>query len=93
MPAAARVGVDTAPAPIIGPGVPSVTVNGSPIAVEADDVTPHGSDPPHSSSPKLVPGAGSQTVSAGGKNVFRQGDPVTCGHSVVTGSSNVIVGG
>ncbi len=93
MPAAARVGVDAAGGPIIGPGTPTVTVNGSVIAVEADAVTPHGSNPPHSSSPTLVPGAGSQTVTAGGKNVFRQGDPATCGHVVASGSGNVSVGG
>lgn len=92
MPAAARVGVDAAGAPIIGPGEPTVTVNGSVIAVEGDNVTPHGSGP-HNSSPKLVPGAGSQTVTAGNKNVFRQGDPATCGHNVASGSGNVTVGG
>jgi uncharacterized Zn-binding protein involved in type VI secretion len=91
MPEAARVGVDAAGGIIIGPGAPTVTVNGSPIANEGDAVTPHGSGP-HNGSPVLVPGAGSPTVTAQGEKVFRKGDPATCGHAVATGSANVIVG-
>lgn len=89
-----RVGVDQAGGVIIGPGVPTVIVNSSPITIETDSVTPHGSNPPHSSSPKLTPGGGDPVVLAGPatKQVFRKGDLATCGHPLTPGSPNVFAG-
>lgn len=87
MPAAATIGKSTAGGPIIGPGAPTVLVNGTPVSVLGDAVTPHG-DGPHAS-PKIV--SSSTTVLAQGKGIVRSGDSASCGHSVSAGS-NVIVG-
>jgi uncharacterized Zn-binding protein involved in type VI secretion len=37
--------------------------------------------------------SGSSTVYVNGKQIGRVGDPVACGSSVATGSSNVFAGG
>lgn len=72
---------------ILGPGAPSVLVNGKPISTVGDKVAPHGK-PPHTS-PTII--TGSNSVFAEGKPVARQySSKATCGHPVVTGSSNVI---
>ncbi len=87
MPGVSRVGVDSAGGTILGPGVASVIVNGSPVSVIGDSVAGHG-DPPHAS-PTMV--AGSGTVIAGGIGVVRAGDAASCGHTA-SGSSDVIAG-
>ena len=87
MPAAATIGKSTAGGPIIGPGAPTVLVNGTPVSVLGDAVTPHG-DSVHASA-KIV--SSSFTVLAQGKGIVRSGDSASCGHFVSAGS-NVIVG-
>ncbi len=87
MPGVSRVGVDSAGGTIVGPGVASVIVNGSPVSVIGDSVAGHG-DAPHSS-PTMV--AGSGTVIAGGIGVVRAGDAASCGDTA-SGSSDVITG-
>ena len=75
-------------APIIGPGAPTVIADGAPVSTMFDDVAPHG-EPPHAKA--LVIG-GSATVIAAGRPVVRNGDPASCGDTVVS-ASMVIVGG
>lgn len=87
MPGIARAGVDSAGGTITGALVPSVTVNGSPIAVKGAAVAGHG-DAPHSA-PVMVGSSG--TVTAGGIPICRAGDDASCGHAA-TGSGNVSAG-
>jgi uncharacterized Zn-binding protein involved in type VI secretion len=87
MPGVSRVGVDSAGGTILGPGVPSVVVNGSPVSIIGDAVAGHG-DQPHAS-PTMV--AGSGTVIAGGIGIVRAGDAASCGDTA-SGSSDVIAG-
>ena len=87
MSAAAIVGRSIAGGVIIGPGAPTVLVNGSPVSTLGDAVTPHG-EPPHAAA-KII--TSSKTVFAQGKGIVRAGDKASCGHSVVSGS-NVFVG-
>ena len=87
MPGVSRVGVDSAGGTIIGNLVPSVTVNGAPIAVMGAAVAGHGL-PPHAS-PVMVGHSG--TVTAGGIPICRAGDAASCGHPA-SGSSNVSAG-
>ena len=90
MPGVSRVGADTAGGTIIGNLVPTVFVNGSPIAVQGAAVASHPPIPPHIGSPVMV--GCSATVFAGGIGVCRQGDAASCGHPA-TGSSDVFAGG
>ncbi len=87
MPGVSRVGVDSAGGIIIGPGVPSVVVNGAAVSVKGDSVAPHG-DNPHASA-TMVESSG--TVIAGGIGVVRAGDAASCGDTA-SGSSDVIAG-
>lgn len=87
MPGVSRVGVDSAGGIILGPGVPSVIVNGAPISVIGDAVTGHGSEP--HAGPVMVGGSG--TVFAGGIGVVRAGDAASCGDTA-SGSSDVVAG-
>lgn len=90
MPGIARVSLDTAGGTIIGVLVPSVRVNGAPIAVLGAAVTPHPPVPPHTTAPVMV--GHSSTVRAGGIPVCRAGDVASCGHAA-TGSATVFAGG
>ena len=56
-----RVGVDSAGSIIVGPGMPTVLVNGSPVSLPGDSIASHG-DSPHSSAKT---GSPSTTVFAG----------------------------
>jgi uncharacterized Zn-binding protein involved in type VI secretion len=56
---ASRVGKDVAGGVVLGPGEPTVLVNGFPISLRGDRVAGHG-DPPHSS----------PTMTGGSNNVF-----------------------
>jgi uncharacterized Zn-binding protein involved in type VI secretion len=87
MPGVSRVGIDSAGAVILGPGISSVIVNGAPISVKGDAVAGHG-DTPHAS-PVMVGSSG--TVFAGGIGIVRAGDAASCGHTA-SGSSDVIAG-
>jgi uncharacterized Zn-binding protein involved in type VI secretion len=82
----ARVDIDSAGGLILGPGIPKVLINGSPVAVVGDAVAPHGQY--QHAAPVLI--EGSAKVFAGGKPVCRQGDAASCGHTIANGSSNVV---
>lgn len=86
---AARVTTDVATKGLIlGPGAPSVLVNGKPISTVFDKVAPHGK-PPHTG-PVII--TGSSTVFAEGKPVTRKNtSKASCGHQVSTGSPNVFI--
>lgn len=95
MPQAARRG-DNAGGPIAGPCSPNVFINGRNASILGDNVTPHGPYPKpdsnivHQTALTIVSGSGSVFIN--GKPVVRIGDSVACGHSVSSGSSDVIVG-
>jgi len=89
MPSVARVGDVDSGGGVVAAGVDSVTVNGAPIAVVGDPITPHWSgDNIHIA----VVAVGSSTVTAGGLPVNYVGAPDSCGHIRVTGSPDVTVG-
>lgn len=88
MSAVARVGQDKTGNIIIGPGAPSVFVDGKIVAVTGDKVVPYGTG--CKSAPKLGPG--SNTVFAEGKPVCRQGDKDICGIPIAPGSNTVNAG-
>ncbi len=69
---------NSAGGPIIGPGVPTWTLNGSPISIVGDLVTPHG-EPPHSPAPTMVEGTGWMTIN--GIKVVVEGCLASCGHT------------
>ena len=84
-----RVGVDSAGGIILGMGAPTVFVNGRPVVVVGDAVSPHGPPIPPHIGPVMQ--TGSSTVSANGIPVCRAGDLANCGHTA-TGSQNVFAG-
>ena len=93
MPAAARVGDPTNhPGVIAGPGVKTVLINGRPAAVVSDKhkcaLPPDAG--PHPPTPIVV---GSRNVLIGGKPAARLGDAAGCGARIVSGASNVLIGG
>ena len=71
--------------PIVGPGVPTVLINGMPAAVLGDICTCVG--PPDT----IV--SGSATVMIGGKPAARMGDMTAHGGSIVVGVPTVMIGG
>lgn len=71
--------------PIVGPGNPTVLINGIPAAVLGDMCTCVG--PPDS----II--SGSATVMIGGKPAARMGDPTAHGGSIVVGVPTVMIGG
>lgn len=89
MPNAGRVGTDSAGGTIVGPGEPTVLINGAPASVLGDAVAGHG--PATHASATMVQGSG--TVMIGGKPACRMGDTASCGDPLTPGSSDVIIGG
>ena len=91
MPAVCRVNDknDSKPPGLILGGVSSVQVNGRPIAVVGNKITPHGKGK-HASA---VVQKGSSSVFAGGKAVTYVGATDDCGHIHISGSGDVNVGG
>ena len=73
---------------IINTGALSVNVEGMPISVTGDQVSPHG-EPPHASS--FVTN-GSSTVFAEGRPITLVGSATTCGHPIIFGSATVSAG-
>ena len=79
---------------VTGPCAPSVQVNGRPVSVPADGVTPH----PCCGLPGCFRHCiarttiGSGRVFAEGKPVIYVGSPDSCGHARALGSVDVIVG-
>ena len=72
---------------VIGPGEPTVFVEGSPCAVETDKVKPHG-DPPHASA-IFPPSSGNPTIRVGGKPIIRETSLATCQHPLTNGAATV----
>lgn len=94
MPAVVRRGdANSAGGVVTGPCAPSVLVNGRPVSVPGDGVTPHpccgrrGCGAHCSAKTK----GGSSTVFAEGKPVILVGNSDTCGHSRSMGSPDVFV--
>ncbi len=87
MPGIARVGVDAAGSTIVGALVPSVLIDGNPVAVVGAQVSGHGRRA--HSGPTMA--SGSSTVFANGIPVCREGDSATCGHPT-SGSPDVFAG-
>lgn len=95
MSAVQRVGDRNSRGGILLVGVPSVLVNYRPIAVIGNPITPHPPFPPAPPAPphqKARAIATQRSVTAGYKPVVKTGDPDTCGHPRVGGSTNVFVG-
>lgn len=90
---AARVGDPTShPGTVSGPGVSTVLINGMPAAVAGDThacaMPPNAG--PHPPNPFLP---GSSSVLIGGQPALRVGDSAACGASIISGSTNVLLGG
>ncbi|MDT9694963.1 PAAR domain-containing protein [Streptomyces sp. P17] len=92
MPAAARVGDTTVHGgTVVGPGVPTVLVGGTPAAVLGDmHVCVIPSPPPHPPSTPFL--AGSATVLIQGRPALRAGDSCACGAAVAVGHPTVVIG-
>jgi uncharacterized Zn-binding protein involved in type VI secretion len=87
---AARLGDSTSEAgAVVGPGASHVLINGLPAAVAGDGHV-CGHPAPH---PPTVFLKGSSTVLICGRGALRVGDSAACGASIVSGASNVIIGG
>jgi uncharacterized Zn-binding protein involved in type VI secretion len=96
MPAVQRNGDSNAGGGVANGGVASVKVNGRPIMIPGQSVTPH---PPYPrrgrnahNNGSTVTGGGVSTVSAGGQPVVVTGDADSCGHPRSGGSDNVRAG-
>jgi len=86
-----RVGIDMAGGGlIIGPGAPTVMVEGVPISTIGDGIATHGEAPHTTGSSLIVSGSG--TVFAEGKFVAIAPGVVSCGHTLAPGSTTVITG-
>lgn len=99
MPGAARLndtgsGHDCFPATPIVQGSPDVIINGQPSARKGDAVQLHGCpcpNAPHGVHSRKI-SSGSSTVLINGKPAARISDAINCGGTIITGSSNVIIG-
>jgi uncharacterized Zn-binding protein involved in type VI secretion len=96
MPAVQRNGDSNAGGGVANGGVASVKVNGRPIMIPGQSVTPH---PPYPrrgrnahNNGSTVTGGGVSTVRAGGQPVVVTGNADSCGHSRSGGSPNVRAG-
>lgn len=96
MPAVQRNGDSNAGGGVANGGVPSVKVNGRPIMIPGQSVTPH---PPYPrrgrnahNNGSTVTGSGVPTVRAGGQPVVVTGNADSCGHPRAGGSENVRAG-
>ena len=79
---------------VVGPCTNSVRVNGRPISLPRDLVTPHPCCPRPGCFKHCVAVTtiGSSSVSAEGKPIIYVGSPDSCGHPRALGSTNVNVG-
>ena len=75
---------------IIGPGAPTVMVNGAIVSTVGDSIATHG-EAPHTSGSSII-SSGSSTVFAMGKPVAIAPGVVSCGHTLSPGSFTVITG-
>lgn len=92
MPPAARItDVSTHGGTIVGPGVPTVLIEGVPAAVAGDTHTCV--LPPQSHAPTVSPfPLGSTSVLIGGKPALRVGDTCICGAGAAVGAPTVMIG-
>lgn len=83
-------GHDLCPVRTLASASPNVFANGIGVGRVGDSYTPHSCEdhPPHVGA---IAG-GSQTVFVNGRRVGRIGDGISCGGSVIEGSSNVFAG-
>ena len=70
--------------PILGPGVPSVLIEGRPAAVQSDGLTCNG--------PADKIAVGSSTVLIGGSPAARKGDNTVHGGVITEGADTVLIG-
>jgi uncharacterized Zn-binding protein involved in type VI secretion len=92
MPPAARVTDSTShPGIILGPGVATVLIAGMPAAVAGDSHKCNFTPPPQSHGANTIL-KGSTSVKIGKRGALRIGDAATCGATIVTGATNVIIG-
>ncbi len=92
MPPAARVGdLTNHPGTIIGPGNPTVLIEGQPVCTLGDmHSCSFPGTPPHPPSPIVT---GSSSVFIGGRPAARLGDMTACGATIITGATQVLIGG
>ena len=92
MPPAARItDVSTHGGTIVGPGVPTVLIEGVPASVAGDTHTCV--LPPQSHVPTVSPfPLGSTSVLIGGKPALRVGDTCICGAGAAVGAPTVMIG-
>ena len=96
MPAAQRDGDSNAGGGVAQGGEASVRINGRPVMIPGQSVTPHPPYPKkgrneHNNGGQATAG-GNSSVRAGGKPIIATGDIDTCGHARVGGSEDVRVG-
>jgi uncharacterized Zn-binding protein involved in type VI secretion len=93
MPGVVRLGdVNSAGGAVIKNQVKNVFVNGKPICVVGDGVSPHPPCPKNHKHCKARTSQGSRSVTANGIPVVYKGNRDTCGHPRNTCSNNVFVG-
>lgn len=88
LPVGSIFGSGVACAVVVGPGVPTILVEGSPISTIGDAVAPHG-EPPHTSSVVLT---GAPRILAAGKPITVVSSATSCGHPITFGSPTVVAG-
>ena len=92
MPAVSRVGDKNQAGGAIMVGASSVMVDGIPVGLVGDQITPHAPwgrpHPPHDAARVT---SGSSTVFIEGKAVAIIGSSNSCGHSIVEGSGSVFI--
>ena len=96
MPAVQRDGDSNAGGGVAQGGEPSVRINGRPVMIPGQSVTPHPPYPrkgrnEHNNGGQATAG-GVGSVRAGGKPVVVTGNADTCGHARTGGSSDVRAG-
>lgn len=74
------------PGIVLGPGAPTVLVEGLPCSVLADKIAPHG-EPPHSTA--VIVGNCSKTVLAMARPISRDTSIGTCAHVLMKGAVTV----
>jgi uncharacterized Zn-binding protein involved in type VI secretion len=91
LPAARITDTSTHGGTILGPGIPTVIIEGMPAATMGD--THLCGLPPNVHRPTSSPFIeGSMSVLIGGKPALRVGDRTGCGATVMVGSSTVLIG-
>ncbi|MEM8906484.1 MAG: PAAR domain-containing protein [Bacteroidota bacterium] len=92
MPPAARVtDVTNHGGTIIGPGIPTVLIEGLPAAVATDNHVCAIPPPAHGPTASIFP-IGSTTVLIGGKPALRTSDTCLCGAAAAVGAVTVLIG-